>query len=195
VCVSDPCVANYRQATKHDLLADIAAGPERPDIRLRLQRWQDQAVGDIVSTFSIKAHRIRPGLIISADSHVLPTESRELEGRNEIDWIRRGWLDMVFHMDYSSIIQVDQVDQASVQLGGTRKLALLFANHDFIDDNEIARDGRWVAAVVEYAERRWPGIGIGLYLYNDLNAEQQTALGDLMRGKSFGVAGHRLPTQ
>jgi len=53
-------------------------------------------------------------------------------------------------------------------------------------------DGLWVGAVVEYAQERWPGVGIGLYLYSNLKADQQTALGDLIGGRELGIPNRQL---
>jgi uncharacterized lipoprotein YddW (UPF0748 family) len=188
ICVSPSCAQDYFRKNKHELLSDRAAASQGGDARLRIQKWQDEAVGDIVSRFSITAHQIRSSLRISVDTHLSRPEFRELEGRDDFEWLRQGWLDMVFHMDYRTAIDVAQIDWARTQVGDARKLALLFANYDVIDEDALPRDGAWVASVVEYAQKQWPGVGIGIYLYNYMNADQQNALGDLIGGRSFGIA-------
>jgi len=40
----------------------------------------------------------------------------------------------------------------------------------------IAREGKLVAEQISYCQRKWPGNGVGLYLYSLLSEEQIEAL-------------------
>jgi len=42
------------------------------------------------------------------------------------------------------------------------------------------------------AQVQWPGVGMGLYFYSNLNADRQTALGALIGGRAFGIANRQL---
>jgi Glycosyl hydrolase-like 10/Concanavalin A-like lectin/glucanases superfamily len=176
VCTSESCQRSYRSRTGRELMADFADGAPDPAARERLQEWQDEAVGEIVRDFAGNARRTKPDLTISVDGYAVASEQdRSLEGRNEISWANRGWIDTIFHMDYEPEINLTALNAARSRLADPEKLRLLAGNYDSIDGDPQPRSGKWLSAVLNYAERTGQS-GIGIYLYGQLSEAQINAL-------------------
>lgn len=177
VCLSALCQVDYRTLTGFDLLKDYANGSPEASARSRIQNWQDVAVGNLVSIFSAKAHSLKPQLIISVDGVAVASEDqRPLEGRNEIVWANRDWIDVIFHMDYRPVVDIAAAHAARTMLNNPAKLWLLVGNYDMIDGTPVPRSGEWVSRVVEYTKRLRGDAGVGIYLYSRLSDGQVQAL-------------------
>lgn len=179
ICSSPGCRADYERVTGASYWPDYALRAVNGSARERIQRWQDEAVADIVKSFSSQAKRIRPGLVLSVDGHPHVRQAvRPLEGRDEVRWVNAGWVDVVFNMDYRPVIDVLNADAVRRELIRPESMIVLFGNYDRRDGVAIARDGARVAKYAEFARRRWPSSGIAFYLYNRLSDEQVRALKD-----------------
>lgn len=176
VCTSDYCQRSYRARTGMDLLADQAAARD-PLARGRIQSWQDEAVGSIVHDFADRARMLKPKLVISVDGHAVTAEDRRpLEGRDEIAWANRDWIDVVFDMDYRAVVDIEAERAARARLADSSKLWLLVGNYNLIDGSANPRSGKWLARVINFAQCIQRDKGLGIYIYSQLNDEQIQAL-------------------
>jgi len=177
ICISAACAADYNLKTGGTLAADLLAQYVYGPARIRLEQWQDAAVKDIVSRLATEGRRIKPNLVISIDGHATST-ARPLEGRNELDWANSGLINVIFNMDYERDVDVINADEVRALLNVPNRLMLLFGNYDMRSDaSATPREGELVAAYAEYSQRKWPGSGMGFYIYWRLSDEQSQALG------------------
>lgn len=181
LCTSDSCRADYNRVTGRNFWADYSLRAILGPARNRLEQWQDQAVRDIVDTFSRRAKEINSDIIISVDGHPKPkTEHRPLEGRNEIGWMNDGLIDVVFAMDYRETIDYEQINAVRRDLHRPERLIVLFGNYDRRSATALAvpRPGALVAKYASYAQHQWPTSGVGFYIYGQMTDEQIAALRD-----------------
>jgi hypothetical protein len=179
LCTSDSCQDDYKRLTGVNFLTDYYLRGIVGPARNRLEQWQDRAVREIVSVFSTRAREIKPNLIISVDGHPKPrTEHRPLEGRDEVGWLNEGLIDVVFAMDYRETIDYRTIDAVRKDLRRPEHLIVLFGNYDRIHKTGPAapRKGVLVAKYASYAQRRWPSIGVGFYIYGQMSDDQVSAL-------------------
>jgi uncharacterized lipoprotein YddW (UPF0748 family) len=177
VCTSRACQEDYRQQTGYSFWPDYYLRGVVGSSRDRIQAWQDAAVADIVSPFSREAKKIKPHVVISVDGHPYGRNAiRPLEGRDELRWANEGWVDVVFHMDYNQTIDLATVEGARTSFKNPEQLVLLFGNYDAKEGQAVARPGELIAQYAGFSQRRWPGGGVALYLYNLLTEDQIRAL-------------------
>jgi hypothetical protein len=176
ICKSDSCVRDYRNKTGAELLIDAKTMDSSTSARLRLQRWMDADVEQIVSEISTKARKLKPGIVVSIDSFVEPDQqSRVLEGRDDIGWTNRNLIDAIFHMDYGQILDVKRIVEARALLRNPNKLIVLIANYNMVDGIAIPRDTEWIDRVSRFVLRQGLGNGVGVYQFNHLVDAQVTA--------------------
>ncbi|AJY71078.1 hypothetical protein RW64_16655 [Geobacter sulfurreducens] len=177
ICVSSYCQQSYRESFGADLLSDLQHSTVKGSARDRLQKWQDDAIGSIIGPFASRARSMKPLLVVSTDGHPAPKgATRPLDGRDDVGWLERNQVDAVFAMDYRRKVDVEGIDSLRAGLVRPESLSVLFANYDRIGGRAVSRSGAVVAGMAEYARRRWPGGGVGFYLYNMLTDEQIRAL-------------------
>lgn len=173
ICTSKFCRNNYKKFTGQNLMTDYLGRAVLSESRNRIQKWQDHAVVGIVKNLSISAKSIKPELIISVDAHPKPNNViRPLQGRNVIEWANNDWIDVIFNMDYSQNIDIENHEAVRQELINKDKLVFLLGNYDKIQGDIVSRDPYLVAKNALYNQRRWPGIGIAYYIYNLLSDEQ-----------------------
>jgi uncharacterized lipoprotein YddW (UPF0748 family) len=177
VCRSDSCARDYAQATGRDLRADIEASTVVGAARSSLERWQDGAMLELVSSIARRTRAARPGAIISVSGHPVPLERlRPLEGRAEVDWQRRGLIDAIFAMEYGAEPHHEILASVATQLREPTALVWLFANYERLDGIKSARPPDNLVEYVRFARARVPGSGVGFYLRDMLNEQQIDAL-------------------
>lgn len=177
ICTSSYCKKDYYLKLKHDFDDDFARRSVEGVARDRLQRWQDNAVLDIVRTFSERAREIKPGIVISVDGH--PTsavEPRPLEGRNEIYWANQGLISVIFNMDYAKRINPESIDEKIHLLENKTRFVEIFGNYDTVNGTAISRKGELIADLAAFAQRKWTKHGVAFYIYNMMDDEQIHAL-------------------
>jgi hypothetical protein len=180
VCTSNYCQQDYRARLGKDLLTDYAQGAPSAQARARIATWQDGAIADLVGDFAAQARALRPNLQISVDGYVQANDAeRPLEGRDEVSWANRGWVDAIFQMDYRPEVDVGKLMAGRARLLDPDKLWLVFANYDLVDDAAVPRSPLWVSRVMRRASAGDWGRGVGMYLYNQLDDAQVTALGSI----------------
>src|SRR3569833_4608243 len=178
ICTTDACKADYARKTGGNLTVDMLARLVIGDARTRIQHWQEAAVKDIVTRVSTEGRKIKPGLIISVDGHPPPPGTPpSLEGRNEVDWVKSGLINVIYKMDNSRDIDAAGTDAVRKQLSMLERLFTLFSNYDHREvQPATSREGALIAAYVEYAQHKWPGSGAAFYIYARMSDEQMHAL-------------------
>jgi uncharacterized lipoprotein YddW (UPF0748 family) len=178
LCKGPLCQAEYREKFGTELLDDVKlktdAGWPNPNI----VQWQDEAIGEIVRRLAEEGRAINPDLIISVDGHVHGPESApDAFGRNERPWIEAGWVDVVYNMDYGEHLRFAQIDAIRESVGRPAAIVDLPGNYERTDQGKVvSREGQLVADQISYCQRKWPGNGVGLYLYSMLSEGQIEAL-------------------
>lgn len=96
--------------------ADVISGPRKD----QFQQWRQDQVSRLVEAVSAEAHRIRPGVKVSAAVFAEYPACREKVGQDWAMWAQRGWLDFICPMDYTpSAAQLEQwVKQQRALVGG-----------------------------------------------------------------------------
>ncbi len=177
ICTSEFCKENYKEFTGKNFLSDYYIRNINNNARMRIQKWQDSAVTDIVRKFSIQAKSIKSHLIISVDSHPKPKyKPRPLQGRDSVKWLNDGWIDLVFNMDYRKKVDIENHELVLKEVKSNGKIIFLYGNYEKIDSAVIPRDAVLVKNYAMYSQRRWPGDGVAFYLYNLLSDEQISML-------------------
>ncbi len=177
ICMSDACKDDYKNFSGHELSADYVLRYVSGAARDRIQFWQDSAVADVVERVASAAHKSKPGVVISVDGHPKPPgEQRALDGRDEVTWANNGWVDVIFGMDYRQRFDDVTADAVRAHLADPRKLHPLFGNYERIDDRVVPRASELITRYVQFARRRWPGSGVGFYIFTQFNDEQLRAL-------------------
>ena len=106
-----------------------------------------------------------------------PADPPGTNGRNEAPWIEAGWVDVVYNMDYGPHLSWARIDAVRKAIGEPQAIVDLPGNYERTDQGKVVpREGRLVADHIAYCQRKWPGNGVGLYLYGMLSEEQIAAL-------------------
>lgn len=160
VCLSDYCSRQYRLATGHDLQGDHSQQNRLGEAWRRLGMWNATAVDDVVRRFSESARAVKPKLLISVDSkagakHLL------YGGTDSIKWADKGWIDAIFHMDYTQGLRRQELKEAFARLKNPDKLVLMVGNFEYDETNKakvLPREAARVRDLIEYAQilRRYP---------------------------------------
>ena len=178
VSTSATARASYRQRFGGELLADLKkTGPNGwpyPNI----VRWQDDAIGDIVRSFSAQARDSRPRLVISVDGHpYLPTEKPGMQGRNDFWWAQEGWADVIYSMDYARRLSWQKTEGIREHLKRPAAAAIIVGNYETTETGKVvSREARLVADLIGFCQRKFPGNGVALYWYGSLDDAQVDAL-------------------
>lgn len=177
ICNSVKCKNEYEKRSGHDLTSDIYLSRLSGAARKRIQDWQTEAVSDVVRRLSEGARRIKPGLVISVDGNPVPARDQHaLEGRDEILWANKRWIDLIFNMDYRQRVDLKAIDMARGALEQPEKLYPLFGNFDSVDGTPVSRPGKMVENFVEMSRDKWPGSGVGFYIFQMLSDDQVAVL-------------------
>ncbi len=178
LCTGPKCQAEYRAKFGTELLEDAKLKEENGWPNARIVQWQNEAITDIVQRVAEEGRKLRPGLIVSVDGHVHPpTEAPSTDGRNELPWIRAGWVNVVYNMDYGRHLSFERIDAVRGAIDSPAAIVDLPGNYERTEEGKVVpREGKLVAEQISYCQRKWPGNGVGLYLYSMLSDEQIEAL-------------------
>lgn len=157
---------------------DELKGDLSPEVEARLLEWQNDAVCDIVRRVSAGARAARPGLVITADSHLSAKPQRSREGNNPWVWIENKWVDAVFNMDYGWTPDFAKFDEAARSCGAPAKCVPLLSLYDMEGPKQFSRTAAQVARTTDYALRKYPDCGVCYFDYGMLSEEQIKALRD-----------------
>ena len=178
LCTGPLCEAEYRAKFGSEMDEDAKLTTEEGWANPKIVQWQNECIGEIVRRVATRGCELRPGLIVSVDGHPhAPGEAPDSNGRNEGPWVDAGWVDVVYAMDYSrelSWVRLDRVREASEH---PEAYVELCGNYERTETGHVVpREGELVAQQIEFCRRKWPGNGVGLYLWSMLSDDQIEAL-------------------
>ncbi len=178
LCRGELCRAEYRERFGTELEEDAQTRTEEGRPNPNIVAWQDEAIGEIVRRVAEEGRAIRPGLIVSVDGHPHPpADPPDTNGRNEGPWVDAGWVDVVYAMDYGRELSWQRMDAVRAASDHAEAYVTLCGNYERTEEGRVvARAGEHVAKLIDYCRRRWPGNGVGLYLWSLLTDEQIDAL-------------------
>ena len=178
LCKGPLCKAEYRARFGTDLEDDVKLHARDGGPNPNIVQWQDEAIADIVRRVAEEGRKINPDLVVSVDGHVRgPGGPPDANGRNENPWVQAGWVDVVYNMDYGQHLRFRDLDAARAALDRPAAIVDLPGNYERTDEGKVVpRAGKLVAEQISYCQRKWPGNGVGLYLYSMLSDEQIEAL-------------------
>jgi uncharacterized lipoprotein YddW (UPF0748 family) len=172
VCGSVSCKKMYKKAIGRNLLLDSLYRREH----VAYLNWQAEAVNKIVEKISSVARKARPGIIISVDSGTVPPGKLYNQGRNHKIWLQKGWIDLVFYMDYGLRLKVEEIERDRTTLPNPNCAFPIAGNYDWTQDNKYRpRNAQKVVRLVNFCRGHWSGV-IGIYLYEQLDNTQIKAL-------------------
>ena len=184
-CISHYCITQYKQSYGRHLVDDLMS--KTPDGRRapQVQEWINEAVEEIVRDISTRAKRMNSRLVISVDGYpMLHHEKPNTEGRQEIQWANKGWIDVIYNMDYRRGPDFDRLEIANVELQQKTHIFPLIANYDQDSSkNIVPRNGAFMAELLKYTQIHRPE-GFGVYLYSQLTDEQILYLSKAFRLKA-----------
>lgn len=97
---------------------DVRGGP----LTEAFQDWRREQVTRLVRAVSEEAHRIKPGIAISAAVFPDWVKHRDTVGQDTVRWLREGYLDFVCPMDYTTDID-DLRARVTQQVGFIKEVA------------------------------------------------------------------------
>ena len=134
------------------------------------------AVNKIVAKISSAVRAIKPDVIISVDSAPVPPGKLSNQGRNHKVWLEKGWIDLVFYMNYGLRLMVDKINIDRSLLPVSNTAFTIVSNYTWTENNKYKpMDALKFIRQVNYCRNHWPGV-IGIYLYERLNEAQINAL-------------------
>ena len=170
ICKCDKCITEYHDKYGRNLVADAPLTDPNGVLKVpSLQAWQDEAVEEIVRNVSLSVRKARPSAVISVDGH--PTPHASNEGRQEISWVNKLFVDYIFDMAYGDVPDVETPNLMRPRLNDSKRLLLLINNYDEQGKKLSPKDPSWMMRTISYIRNRW-GNGIGVYLYSMMSDEQ-----------------------
>ncbi len=177
-CTSSACRQAYNATYGRDLLNDIAQQAVGGRLESSLQEWNELVVEAIVTSVATQARLLKPGLTISVDGAPRPAfETADREGRNEVNWARRGYVDVIFNMDYRKVPDLERLEFISLMLAGRGQVLPLLGNYDRDKWTGAltSRDATALERLVDRVLARNPA-GFGMYVYPLLDDRQMHQL-------------------
>ena len=184
-CECASCTADYERRYKRSLHRD-ARDAARPAARVpTIESWHGEAVSAIVREISSSVRPIKPGIVISVDGHPLAGRLL-LQGQDSVLWEKKGWIDVIFSMDYRLEPDLKAADAARAALRDPAALTLLQTVFDLVPRERVTGDERrriaeyvggravvsrepgTLAGNVRMSRRNWPGSGIAFYHYKQV---------------------------
>ncbi|MBM4045461.1 MAG: hypothetical protein FJ279_10120 [Planctomycetes bacterium] len=169
----------YRERYNLELEADLKlASQSEKAAKERFLDWQDRAIGDIVSRVRKGLDSIRPGIVLSTCGHPrTKAEGLAADGRNDAQWLEKGWIDVALAMDYGRRLAVERHDVVRAESPKPKAMGLIAGNYDHDEAGKVVpREADLVAKLVDYCRRKYPGRAVALYIYSMLSDEQIKAL-------------------
>lgn len=174
LCTNEACSREYRERYGRNLAVDAAVFRVTPHLVPTLIDYQESTVTGLVRDIATRVKRLKPGIIVSADAH--PELTNHLQGQNGIEWANRGFVDILFRMDYAPSIDIASTDEVRRRLHNPDGMTVLIGNYDLVPAGAQPRSGRWLVETLTDVATRWPHSGTAVYLYNQLSDDQVVAL-------------------
>jgi len=177
ICDSKYCIEDYWLKYNRHLLDDIKkmSKDRWGNAAQTISLWNGKAISEIVQNVSIEVKKIKPNIVISVDT-VAGLREFELQGANGVEWANKGWVDVIYHMDYqpkNKKINTVFLDRGYQGLIDPDKLVLLVGNFSIQNNKAQPRSENTVAEVLRYSKGLRPdGNGVALYQYHFLTDYQ-----------------------
>lgn len=174
MCRTTACGAEYHARYQRDLEKDALLFRVAPRMVPSLIEYQESAVTGLVRKIAGAIRAVKPRVVISADAY--PDLTDYLNGQNSVEWVNRGYIDVLFRMDYDKSINGTATEAVRSRLKNPDRLTIIAGNYDLVQEGALPRSGRWLVDTLQAIASRWPQSGVALYLYNQLSDEQVEAL-------------------
>ena len=174
MCLTNTCRNEYRARFQRDLEMDARVFRVAPRTVPSLIEYQESTVTEMVQNIANAVRVVKPGVIISADAY--PELTDYLNGQNSVEWANRGYIDVLFRMDYERTIDSASTEAVRKRLKNPDSLTVIVGNYDLVQDGAVPRSGRWLVDTMQGVVARWPRSGVAVYLYNQLSDEQREVL-------------------
>jgi len=175
ICTDQLCIASYMADTGRDLNRDVLLYQKDAGVYRLIADWNERTVGGIVKRISETVRHYRPKALISAYGSDIDVTN--LEGRNVVKWANQGTIDLIGHGDYNADIDYRSIDAQVDRVSNPDAVFVLLGNFDRDALGSVRpRNAGFLARLVTFAERRWPGNAIGIYFYSYLTNQQAIEL-------------------
>lgn len=174
MCQTSACRTEYRARYQRDLEKDALLFRLAPRMVPSLIEYQESTVTGLVRTIAEAVRAVKPRAIISADAY--PDLTDYLNGQNSVEWANRGYIDVLFRMDYNKTVNHVATEAVRTRLKNPDCLTVIAGNYDPVSNGAAPRSGRWLVDTLQGIASHWPQSGVALYLYNQLSDEQVEAL-------------------
>jgi hypothetical protein len=170
ICISAYCVADYRRRFGRSLASDAGVRRDDGSLEPHVQQWQDEDVAAFVGDVSRRIRELKPRVVISVSGVPVPGGlPGNDQGRQELAWLRDGWVDIVYNMQYSIIPDFEKHELVQREIGMPGKIIITLANWEKDSTGMIVpRDPKVFSRLVAYALSRWPG-NVAVYRYKELS--------------------------
>lgn len=170
--------AAYRKRFGTELLDDVKKPRPNGWPNANIVKFQNDAIAGIVRAVSEQARAERPSIVVSIDGHpYLPTDRPGTQGRDGFWWAQEGWIDVIYSMDYGRRLSWEKADAIRGALERPSTLVIIAGNYERTKTGKVvSRDGRRVAELMSFCQRKYPGNGVALYWMGSLDDAQIKAL-------------------
>jgi uncharacterized lipoprotein YddW (UPF0748 family) len=184
LCTNVACEREYHARYGRDLLVDAVTFRLAPTLVPALIEYQESTVTELVHMVSSAVRAVKPRVVISVDA--FPELTDYLNGQNSVDWANRGYIDVLFRMDYAKKIDGASTNAVRARMKQPDRLTIIAGNYDLVSNGAVPRSGQWLVNTLREIGDRWPRTGAAVYLYNQLSEEQVRALKAWDAGRASG---------
>lgn len=150
------------------MMADLAV----PSFQSNVVEWHALACLDILERIGKRLWAGNSGRTIGVCASSDETDDL-LQGRAVRDWVDRGFVDVVYWMDYADLPDFERARSARNKMVPPEALVMLCGNYSKDDDGKVhPKSADTVAHNLQESRRMLPGSGTALYLYRMLTDEQ-----------------------
>ena len=161
----------FKSKYKKDLLSEIKKKDANLAWNENVQGFVDAPINDIVKRVSDKVRLLKPDVIISVDGHPKPSFlGKSRQGRNEVEWLNKGLIDIVYIMNYGSDIDYEGVDLIKSEVKDPNQVIVLLGVFDEYNNTVVSRSSGLLEKLVRFSRQRWNS-GVAFYPYSKVNED------------------------
>ena len=178
VSTSATAKASFKKRFGVELLDEMKKREPNGWPNAKVVQWQNEAIADIVRSFAEQARAVRPKLVISVDGHPSPPGSMPgTQGRDGFRWAQEGWIDVLYSMDYGRKLTWERADAVRAAFKRPAASVIIVGNYERSKKGGVeSREGKLVADLIAFCQRKYPGNGVALYWMGSLDEAQSKAL-------------------